>query len=180
MCAVAAEEGGLAKTTVTDILHRAGISKKTFYRYFENKDACVRAAYDTYSARLAGELAAAWSGAESPVEGARAALTALLDFGAKAPAQLRFLLLDARSAGPAVVAEQRRAAERLAEALREARAEQPEAKAVGAPAIEEMIVAGIGWRIGRALLGAEPLADLRPELVEFALIPLVGDAGARG
>jgi AcrR family transcriptional regulator len=178
MCVAIAEEGGFGKMAVIDILDRAGMSNKTFYEYFDNKEDCVRAAYDTYVGRVATELASAWSAAEQWAERVRAAIAALLDFGAEAPAQLRFLLIDAQTAGPALLAAQQRAAERLAEPLRDGRSEN-EGAATLAPGTEEMLVAGMAWRVGRALLDGDRLADLQGELVEFALAPYLGAGRAR-
>jgi hypothetical protein len=87
------------------------------------------------------------------------------------------LLVDAQTAGPALLAVQRRAAERLAEALRVGREDGERAPGHNS-GIEEMIVAGIGWRLGRALLDGEPLDQLEPELVEFALAPYSGSGQA--
>ena len=122
MCAALAEEGGYAKTTVAKILERAGMSTKTFYDYFDNKEACLLAAYRTYGAQLGAELAAAWSGPPRWAEKVAAAIAALLGFGAEQPDQLRFLLLDASSVAPALFAAQREALELLSARLREGRA----------------------------------------------------------
>ncbi len=178
MCVAIAEEGGFAMMAVTDILERAGMSNKTFYEHFENKDACVRMAFRAYGDRLGAELAPFWSGPAPWPERVRAALAALLAFGEQAPAQLRFLLVDAETAGSVLRAEQLRAAERLAEALREGRA-QYERAAELPPLTEEMLLAALAWRVGRALLDAEPLEPLEPALVEFTLAPYLGARAAR-
>src|SRR5680860_515598 len=108
-CVAIAEEGGYANTTVTDILDRAGMSNKTFYEHFDNKDACVVAAFRVYGDRLAAELASAWPDPAPWPERVRATLAALLAFGEQAPSPLRFLLLDAQTAGSVLRVEQLRA-----------------------------------------------------------------------
>jgi AcrR family transcriptional regulator len=177
-CLAVAEEGGFGKTSVADILERAGMSNKTFYDYFDNKEHCLLAAYEAYAAGLATALDTAWSAAEGWREGLCAAIAAALSFGAEAPLQLRFLLVDAQTAGSALIAAQREAGERLAEVLRVARVadERSPAPSLG---VEEMIVAGVGWRVGRALLDAEPLEPLGPELFELALAPYSGSGQAQ-
>jgi AcrR family transcriptional regulator len=177
-CAAITEEGGFGRMAVTDILDRAGTSTRSFYEHFDNKETCVLAAFVAYGAQLGSDLAAAWADAKRWPEKVSAAISAALEFGAQAPLQLRFLLLGAQSAGPKLVSEQRLALERLAARLHEGRSAYE--KAADLPAgTEEMIVAGIVWRIGRALLDGEALDQLGPELVEFALAPYVGAGRAR-
>src|SRR4051794_32391335 len=40
-------EKGYARTTVADVIERAGVSRKTFYEHFRDKETCFLAAYDT-------------------------------------------------------------------------------------------------------------------------------------
>src|SRR6516164_1797887 len=42
----AVAEKGYARVAVTDVVERAGVSRKTFYEQFANKDDCFLAAYD--------------------------------------------------------------------------------------------------------------------------------------
>lgn len=154
------------------------MSTKTFYDYFANKDDCVLAAHRFYAAQFEAELSEAWAASGDWVAKVRAALVALLAFGEAAPAQMRFLLVDAESAGSVVLVDRRRLADRLAAKLREAR-ERDAAQADLSPVTEEMVIAAIAMPVGRRLLDGEPLAGLEPELVEFALAPYLGRAEAR-
>ncbi|MGH2853197.1 MAG: TetR/AcrR family transcriptional regulator [Solirubrobacteraceae bacterium] len=43
----AVNERGVMATTISDLVARAGISRRTFYEHFENKEACLLATYDT-------------------------------------------------------------------------------------------------------------------------------------
>jgi AcrR family transcriptional regulator len=43
----AASERGVVATTISDIVARAGISRRTFYEHFDNKEHCLLATYDT-------------------------------------------------------------------------------------------------------------------------------------
>ena len=45
MAAVVAEKG-YAATTVADVVERAGVSRRTFYEQFADKEACFLAAYE--------------------------------------------------------------------------------------------------------------------------------------
>jgi len=172
-CVAIADEGGYAKTSVADILDRAGMSNKTFYDYFDHKEDCVLAAYRHFAARLAAELKAAWSAAGSWADKLRAAVAAALSFGAANPLALRFLLLDAQTAGTVLLAEQHRSAEALVEALRDGSDGRGRASEMS-PSLQQMLVVAIGWRIGWALHEEQPLDGLEGELVEFALMPYAG------
>jgi AcrR family transcriptional regulator len=195
MCLAIAEEGGFGKVTVTDIVDRTGTSTRSFYEYFDNKEACVLAAFGAYSAQLGSDLAAAWADAERWDKKVSAAISAALEYGAQAPLQLRFLLVDAQSAGSKLVSEQRFALERLAGRLREGRTDY--ARAVDlSTGTEEMVVAGIVWRIasteqavvagavgliGDRLLAERPdrLRACEPQLIELVLAPYLGRGEAR-
>jgi len=177
LCAALAEEGGYAKTTVAKILERAGMSTKTFYDYFDNKEACLLAAYRAYGAQLGADLAAACSGPRRWAEKVAAAIAALLGFGAGQPDQLRFLLLDASSVAPTLLVAQREELALLSARLREGRAAGERAADL-VPGAEEMITA-LAQRVGYCLLDRDRLADLQGELVEFALTPYMGWEGAR-
>src|SRR5580658_10667371 len=43
----AVNERGVMATTISDLVARAGISRRTFYEHFKNKEACLLATYDT-------------------------------------------------------------------------------------------------------------------------------------
>jgi hypothetical protein len=66
----------------------------------------------------------------------------------------------------------------LAAALRQGRDEREQAAGLP-PQAEQMILAGLAWRIGCALLDDESVAGLEPELIEYALAPYLGAARAR-
>lgn len=178
LCLVMAERGGFAKTSVEAVMKHAGMSTKTFYDYFADKDDCLLAAHRFYAAQLELELSEAWAAPADWVAKVRAALAALLAYGESATAQMRFLFVDAASAAGVVLAERRQLGDRLAAKLREGR--DGDGSAAGlSPVTEEMVIAAIVMPIGCRLLDGEPLAGLEPALAEFALAPYVGRAQAR-
>lgn len=177
LCALIVSRG-YAKTTVSAVVGSAGVSTKTFYDYFDNKEDCLLATYRAYGAQLGAELAAAWSVPERWAEKVAAAVDTLLGFGAQRPDQLRLLLLDASAAAPGLLPVQRKAVALLSARLREGRA-VGDGAADPAPDTEEMVLAALAQRVGRCLLEAGSLADLRGELVEFALAPYLGGGEAR-
>jgi AcrR family transcriptional regulator len=102
---------GYADTSVGEITRRAGVSRKTFYELYADKDEAFLAAYaavDTVIARMT-EAAAAY---DEPREMLRAGIRTYLETLAEEPAFTHMLVIDAVGAGPRVL-------ERRAEAFRD-------------------------------------------------------------
>jgi AcrR family transcriptional regulator len=76
---VAAERGGGA-VTVAHIVARAGVSRRTFYDLFEDRQACFLAAFEEALSQAARTVIPAYRGSGSWRERTRAALWALLVF----------------------------------------------------------------------------------------------------
>ena len=171
--AAAVAERGYAAVTVADVVSGAGVSRKTFYEHFADKEACFLAAYDLGVTVLLDAITQAFaregSWEERMEAGARAFLETLdthRDFA-------KTFLLEAPAAGPAAL--ERRAAvhERYAQlmgaALR-ARPDLPEppegAALVAVAGINEVVAERIRRR------GFDDLPDLLPLVlyVEYALL----------
>src|SRR4051794_24535271 len=54
--ATAVGEKGYAEVAVADVIARAGVSRKTFYEHFENKQQCFLAAYDAGVEMMLGAI----------------------------------------------------------------------------------------------------------------------------
>jgi AcrR family transcriptional regulator len=112
-------EQGYAGTTVGDVLRRAGMSRRTFYQLFRNREDCYLAAYDTALAGAMERLAlepAPPGGRRGRVE---AALAALLEYLAAEPGLARLWLVEAPSVGPSGLERHERTMRQLAERLAE-------------------------------------------------------------
>jgi AcrR family transcriptional regulator len=109
----AVAELGYVKTTVADILGRAGVSRATFYQLFRDKEDCFQAAYRA-NAELVAEVMAAEldqvraSGERDPLARLDRVLRVYLSALRGAPALARVFLVEVYAAGPAAI-EQRRA-----------------------------------------------------------------------
>ena len=105
MAHVVAEKGYPA-TTVADLVERAGVSRRTFYEQFADKEACFLAAYDVGLAVVLGRIRDAVESA-APAAGwrerARAGIEAFLALLASEPAFARSLQLEILTAGPAAL-----------------------------------------------------------------------------
>jgi AcrR family transcriptional regulator len=107
---------GYAKANVASVIAHAGVSRPTFYDYFEDRDACFHAAILDVDAELHDVLSAALSGVAGQ-DAWDAAVRATLDYAAREPARARFLMGESMAGGPSAVAARDASAQRLADAI---------------------------------------------------------------
>jgi AcrR family transcriptional regulator len=102
-----------ADTTVADVVAGAGVSRKTFYEHFRDKEECFLAAFDASVDLLLDAIAAAKPepGDDTWLGLMRARARAYLETLASQPAFARTFLIEVFAAGP-------RALDRRAEVLR--------------------------------------------------------------
>ena len=117
--AEAVAEKGYAATTVADVIRRAGVSRRTFYEQFRDKEECFLAAYDTGVELLLGALRTQSSERQTLLERARARTRAYLETLASEPAFARTFLIEVGAAGPAALARREAVHDRFAALLRE-------------------------------------------------------------
>jgi AcrR family transcriptional regulator len=174
----AVAERGYDNTAVADVLERAGVSRKTFYEMFADKEECFVATYDTVFGRLMEQGIAAYDAGRRWPESIRAGLGALLSAMAAEPAYARACIVEVLAAGPVAI-EHRDAALRAFQTFFDpARPEVPEHHAP--PIVAEATVGGIHEVIYRCIVteGAERLPALHEELTYLALAPFIGQAAA--
>ena len=56
----AINERGFVATTISDLVAGAGVSRRSFYEHFENKEECLLATYDTLIGRLTARIVEAY------------------------------------------------------------------------------------------------------------------------
>lgn len=174
----AVADKGYGATTIAEIAARAGVSKKTFYEHFPDKQSCFLAAYDhgsraLFAAVTAASVAAADDGADA-VGQLRAATRAYLGFLVDEASYARVFFLEILSAGPEAVARQRQCRAEFARSLRawheRARAAEPTWPAAGELAYEAATGAVHEVALGRVAVGrADELSPLEDELVRIQL-----------
>ena len=94
---------GYAKTSVAEIVRRAGVSRETFYAHFEDKLECFLAAYDSCGADLLTAITDTQQQLTAdarPLERVDVALGCYLDTLAADPAMAQTFLVEVYSAGP--------------------------------------------------------------------------------
>jgi AcrR family transcriptional regulator len=171
---------GYNGVTIANLAEGAGVTTRTFYKYFDSVSACYMAAFDVAAGSLAERLAEAYGGEDPWPQRVRAALGAALDFFAAEPAVAALLLTEPFVAGPDLAGHYQQGIEAIAGRLREGRDHFPEAAAYP-ESTERGLVGSIASQIGRKSSGSGPeaLPDLLPELTQFALTPYLGVLEAR-
>jgi AcrR family transcriptional regulator len=176
----AVAESGYNGVTITGVAEGAGVTTRTFYKYFESVEDCYLGAFDAGVELLSDPLALAWSSAEDWPLKVRAALAASLDFFAASPDLARLLLTEPFVAGPSVSRRYQAEIARLAPYLRQGRELSAEAPSFP-ETTERGLLGSIASRIGRKVSAgeAEGLPSLLPDLTQFALTPYLGAVAAR-
>ncbi|HYI81091.1 MAG TPA: TetR/AcrR family transcriptional regulator [Thermoleophilaceae bacterium] len=98
LAVVIAEEGYL-DTTVHKILRRAGISRRTFYEIFTDKEDCFLAAYQEAADHILVLVQRACQLGGSPEERIENGLRAMLDFAEREPQVARMCVVEVMAAG---------------------------------------------------------------------------------
>jgi AcrR family transcriptional regulator len=164
--------GGL---TVRDVIERAGVSRRTFYEHFENKDQAFLAAYDLVVTRLAVEVEASSTRGASWSERIGFGLATFLDRLAGDPAVAHLCVVDVLAAGPPALAIRAGALEAFRSFLQPGLEEAPEGLPIPALAAETAI-GGIYEVIYSLVLKgrAAELPVLLPDLLQIVLLPFLG------
>lgn len=180
MAEVACERGA-ANATVAHVVARSGVSRRTFYEIFEDREDCFMAAFDEALAR-AGEyvLATDDKPSERWRERIRAALTALLRFLDEEPFKGRLLIVEALSAGPQALQRRQQVLAGAVRAIDEGRCES-KAGAETPPLTAEGVVGAVLAIVHSRMLASdgEPLVGLANQLMAMIVLPYAGPAAAR-
>jgi AcrR family transcriptional regulator len=174
--AAAAAEHGYAKTSIADVIARAGVSRKTFYEQFDGKDDCFAAAVGQELDRLLEVTMSAFE-AEGPPwsRRLRGALTALCGALAGNPEVARLCFVEALAAGPVTMERRREALRGLLPLFEAAPGDALEGFAFGdslrmgrigdlAEMLHQEIAAGAGSTLPR----------LVPQLTYLMALPFLG------
>ncbi len=171
-------ERGCAETTVSHIVARARISRKTFYELFDSCEDCLAAVFEEAVTHLARVAAPAYAGEGEWPERLRTALGALLAFLERERELGAFAL--ARIAGDGSIHPRLRAQvlERLRGAVEDGR-RQAGVRGEPSPLAAEVVVAGVVAVIhARLQKRTRRLGDLLNQLMWMIVLPYLGPAAA--
>jgi AcrR family transcriptional regulator len=170
---------GYHGATIEQIVKRAGVSRATFYEHFENREDCLLAGFDEAAIELQRRMEDAAARETDWPDQIRAALTAFLDYTVSNPALARTCIVESVTAGPEAMERYERALLtfvplfRLGRAVAEANGELPDE-------LEDLIIGGLVWMVHQRLLRneIEEIPELLPTMLEFALVPYMGEKRA--
>ncbi len=113
----AGAERGYAEMSVEAITARAGVSRRTFYEHFKNKEDAFVAAYDAVVHQAAAQVRRAYLNETTALERLRAGITAFLQFLAADPQAARTGIVEVLAAGPRAIARRNAAVALFAEII---------------------------------------------------------------
>jgi AcrR family transcriptional regulator len=172
-------ELGYPETRVVDVIKRAGVSRKTFYELFSDREECFLAAYDLALGGLyrGTERAYESAGGERWAERVRVALQAFLGMMAEQPELAKVFTVDVLAAGPRALARRDAAIRQFTGIIDAGRSESER----DLPAITALSIAGgINELIYSELLKGEGprLPQRLPEIIFWLTQPFLGTDAA--
>jgi AcrR family transcriptional regulator len=168
---------GYHDTTITDVIKRAGVTRKAFYQRFEDKEQCFIAAYERELARLLTLTLEAFETQDEWADRVRAALSALLHALARDPTVARVCFIEVMAAGPRAIAARNEAMRGFTIVFDTGRLqddrERPAALALN-------MVGGLSEIVHREVAAgrAEDLPGILPDLMYTAVLPILGPEAA--
>lgn len=174
ICAIADSVAakGYAATSVADVIALAGVSRRTFYEHFEDKEACFLAAYDSGAEAIYHAMVEASDGLSGWEEILESVLSTWLEFLAADLAFTRAYMVEFWAAGDAARERWKHRRDRTAGLLKllheQVRAQDPAV----VPVSDTLITAAVGG-VNRVVISHvlanddEPLTVLAPELLRF-------------
>jgi AcrR family transcriptional regulator len=168
-------EGGLESASVGRICKRAGVSRRTFYEQFEEREGCVLATVQFAVGRLEQSVLAACTSDAPWQERMRAAVTAALDRFDAEPGLARLCLVETLKGSPEVLAYRREVLVRLNAAVDEGRGEAS-GEVQPAALTAEGTVGGVLSVLHTRLLQRDPprLTELVNPLMSMIVQPYLG------
>jgi AcrR family transcriptional regulator len=174
---VVADEG-YARMSVERVVARAGVSRKTFYDLFENREDCFLEAFDDAIARAGRIVGEAYRGERGWREQIRAGLAALLALLDEEPELRAVCVVEALAAGPRVLERRSRVLRVLIDAVERGR--ELRRRDDPPPLTGEGVVGAVFSVVhARALHdGSAPLSELLGQLMGMIVLPYLGSGAA--
>jgi AcrR family transcriptional regulator len=110
----AINERGFVATTISDLVAGAGVSRRSFYEHFENKEECLLATYDALIERLTARIVEAYDPEEEWTGQIEAIVRALFEASSDRPDAARLVSVEMGAAGPVGIERWARDADQLA------------------------------------------------------------------
>jgi AcrR family transcriptional regulator len=162
----AANRDGYAGANVSAVITEAGVSRPTFYDYFEDRDDCFVATIVDVQERLLGQVREGIA-REPPQRALEGAIAATLAFAGEQPAEARFLMKETLAGGPSALDARDRAIAQGAKAVEDTLKRAPDASAV--PDVPAAAVLGAVHRLlaSRLRRSERALGELEQDLLQW-------------
>jgi AcrR family transcriptional regulator len=172
-------ELGYEQVAVKHVIERAGASRATFYKHFEDREDCFAQAHLGAAEWLYRRLIGAAKRQPSWREGLRAAMAELLEFCANQPQIAKALFVEVHAAGEQALAQRADLMERLSRALDSARREIPSRQAPP-PVTSTFMVGAIDTLVCAKLMDCdgERAPEMLPGLLHFVVMQYYGEKAA--
>jgi AcrR family transcriptional regulator len=169
-------ERGVAGVTVAQVVNRSGVSRRTFYELFEDRDDCLLAAFEQGVARAAATVLPAYDGAGSIwEERIRAGLMALLEFLDAEPAPGGLCVVDSLAAERPLLERRARVVGALVDAVQRG-GTRPRPARIVAEGTVGAVLAVIHARLYES--DPQPLVGLLNQLMSIVVLPYLGPEAA--
>jgi AcrR family transcriptional regulator len=164
---------GYAATPVAAVLKASGVSRRTFYEQFADKQDCFLAAYDTIVALCTERLVAAYHAGDDWEDGLARAYDGLLRTLAAEPDFAHLGIVDVLAAGPAGIARREATLRRFARFIDYTR-ERSEPHVTPPGLVGQAIVGGIHELVYSRIVQGETarLPELTDELLHYTFMLL--------
>jgi AcrR family transcriptional regulator len=177
-------EHGLEAATVGRVCEQAGVSRRTFYELFADREECLLAGFGAEALRLGEHVRAAFAGPGRWRERLRSALEILLEELDAQPAVARFCVIETARAGPRVLERRRHTLDALAVMVDAGRSEArsgSEPPALTAQGVVAGAISVIHTRLSEPSgeISPNPLVELTGPLMAMIIHPYLGTTAAR-
>lgn len=156
---------GYTQTTVAKIVSAAGVSRPTFYEYFDHKDACVLAVLTTINRKLLTEAARAVAQAD-PSHAARATVEALIAFCDSQPTAARVWLIECLAGAQPTLDARDDGIDALARLIDHASLAAPP-EAVVPDIGSQALLGGVYRLLGAHIRRGDPITEAHPGLLQW-------------
>jgi AcrR family transcriptional regulator len=188
-----ASERGVGNATVSHVVARSGVSRRTFYELFEDREDCFLAAFDEAVRWIAAVMVPAYESERGWRERIRVSLAALLEFLEREPGVGRLVIVQTLAAGPRALERRQRVLERVIAIMEEGRGVAKRGESLP-PLTGEGVVGGALSLIHSRLLAhppqavgssrtvqdnGSPLVELLGPLMGMIVLPYLGPAAVR-
>jgi AcrR family transcriptional regulator len=173
-------ERGAGNVAVAHIVERAGVSRRTFYELFADREGCFLAAFEDATARAARCVLDVHDPRARWVERVRTVLVALLEFLEVEHGAGQLLIVGSLGAGPRMLERRRHAIVQMIALIEEGRMEARSGAELP-PLTAEGIVGGVLSVLHTRLLDGDraSLRELTGSLMSMIVLPYLGPVAAR-